>query len=460
MAAVFMAILVVVAAGLWSYAREAANRSYDRLLRSAALAILERCYLDEGEIRVDLPWSALETLGLAENDRVFYRIYTDSGETITGTPDLPFAREWRAEDVPVFRDGRFSGEKVRFLLQSRLLTGDQTAKRVIVELAQTRLARSELEQDLFWRGFALALFITLVGLSFVWIAISRALHPLIHIERDLRRRDAADFTPLPPARPREIASLVGSINGYIARLKNNLDHSRVFIADVTHQIRTALSALQGQLELASEESDPARMAERLGKAERQSRQTIRLTNQLLSHAMVIHRGDHHALAPVRLVPVLRESLESMVREHLKSRIEFTASIDPGLECRSSGAVSDESAPDSITGDPVSLREALRNMIDNAIRHGPADNRITLSLLDRDTHIALSVEDAGPGIPESAREQALERFYSSLPGGEGSGLGLSIVQEVARSHQAALTLAESADGGLAITLLLPKTGARP
>ena len=290
---------------------------------------------------------------------------------------------------------------------------------------------------------------------FVWIAINRALNPLIDVEQNLRQRDISDFTPLPVSPPREVASLVLSINGFISRLKNNLDHSQIFIADVTHQIRTALSALQGQLELASKEQAPQSLKNRIEKAERQNRQTIHLTNQLLAHAMVIHRADQKIVSDIHLADLLKTVLQTLLREHVKSDIDFSVNIAPEIEDGGKDA-------DVIAGDSISIREAISNVIDNAIKHGPANNRIDISLSEKTLNLRgrqrkqliLQVDDAGPGIPEERRAKVLERFYTTGTGIDSSGLGLSIVDEVMRSHKAQLRLGNSALGGLSVRMILP------
>lgn len=447
MAAGFLLILALLSIGFWSYAQQAANASYDRLLRGAALSILERIYLSGDNVRVDIPYSSLETLGLAKDDRIFYRIFTQDNVTITASHALVPAINYQPKETPVYWEDWFSGEPVRFMQQARLLTGNRKSVWVIVQLGQTRIARNDMMQDFFWRGFIVALFITCVGLFFVWIGINRALHPLIDIERDLRKRDISDFTPLKATPPREVASLISSINGFIFRLKNNLDNSQIFIADVTHQIRTALSALQGQLELAGEELDPHNLQDRLERAKKQSKHTIHLTNQLLSHAMVIHRADHQVVSDLHLISVLKGSLEHIIRDQVKSDIEFSLSIDPKLE-RDKGV---DHEADLITGDEISIREAIRNIIDNAIKHGPKDNQIDISLFTSNDQIVLKVDDAGPGIPCAKRDKAIERFYTTMPEGEGTGLGLSIVHQVALSHTAKLSLSSSPNGGLGVSL---------
>ncbi|WP_413207306.1 sensor histidine kinase [Rhodospirillum sp. A1_3_36] len=464
MATGFVLIIGLAAVALWTYARNAANGTYDLLLNGAALAILERSYVLPGGTTVDIPYSALEMLGLAPDDRVFYRIFLDTGVTLTGESELPMAGNLVPSTRPRYVDASWSGEEVRFIFLGRRLPGGGDARWIIAQVGHTRLARDALERSLITNGLAMLVFLSLVGLAFVGLGINRALAPLNAIEQDLSRREPTDMTPLAAMPPREVEALISAINGFIQRLAVNQQHTQTFIADVAHQTRTALGALQGTLDSASRQSDPEALANRLARAQDQANRTARLTNQLLAHAMVIHRGENTPLQAVDLVALARAVLEDTLRHSLSSDLEY------GLETTSlpkGGAW--------IAGDPVSLREALRNLLDNAAKHGPLENRVDITLYREAAEgggmpvIGLLVEDAGPGIRPDRREAALERFRSmgSEAGngtgqgagtgrsGQSSGLGLAIVRAVAQAHGAQLTLGESRLGGLAVDIRFPE-----
>nr|WP_257099123.1 sensor histidine kinase [Pseudovibrio flavus] len=445
MGSAFVVILSIIYIGLWTYAKESANQSYDRLLKSAALSILERSFVSHGKPSVDIPYSAMETLGLAPNDRVFYRVFTVTGGTITGSDDLPLPDDYEPSSEPEFFDRSYSGEPMRFIVQARYLRGAGYSGWVVVELGQTRLARSELEFDLIQNGLGVATLITIVGLIFVWFGINKALHPLIGIEAELRQRDTTDLTPLKPQSPREVASLIGSINGFIERLRKSLDHSQTFIADVAHQTRTSLSTLQGQLELAREQDNLPEMRERISRVEDQTRRTIRLTNQLISHAMVIHRADNQVMQAVDLCQLAKDVLEQTLRDYMASKVEFEFSCV--------GEEEEDLTP--IWGDPIAIREALRNLLHNAVQHGPEINHIELRVAADKGSVSVCVDDAGEGIPEDMRAAALERFRSLGERRANSGLGLSIVSAVAQTHGAELVLTQSPLGGLRVSMRFKK-----
>lgn len=448
MGAGFFAIVTVLSLALWTYTRDSANRTYDLLLAGSAIAILERISPTPEGLIVDIPSSALEIVGLAETDRVFYRIFRQNGETLTGEPDLPLPGNHDIPVEPVFFDAAYSGETVRFVLQGKLVIGVSGPEWLLVQLGQTRIARDALQFDLFSKGLAGLVAIALIGLLFMRYSISRAMAPLAGIEADIRQRQPTDMTPLNALPPREVEGLIAAINDFMRRLETSKEHAQSFIADVAHQMRTSLAALQGQLQLATEQNDPQAMKLRLERAYDQSTRTIRMTNQLLSHAMVIHRGVDRPTEVVDMLPLIRSCVEEMLRDPATSDIEITVHRD-GLDPSEA----------KITGDPVALREALRNLLDNAVRHGPPQNHIEIILEtacreDRPV-LCVSVEDAGPGIPVDQRAAVLERFFSLNRKGGGSGIGLSIVSAVAKSHGGDVTLTESRHGGLHVQMELPR-----
>lgn len=451
MVAGFLVILTVLSIGLWTYARNAANRTYDLLLTGSAIAILERISPAPEGLIVDIPSSALEIVGLAERDRVFYRIFRNDGVTLTGDPQLPLPDDFALTEEPQFFDAAFSGETTRFVVQGKLIIEPEGEPAwVLVQLGHTRIARDALLFDLFSKGLAGLSVIAAIGLFFMRFGINRAMAPLAGIETDIRGREPTDMTPLSAQPPREVEGLIGAINDFMARLETSKEHAQSFIADVAHQMRTSLAALQGQLQLAAEQTEPERMKQRLERASDQATRTIRLTNQLLSHALVTHRGVDGPIERIDLLPLIRAAVEEFLRDPATSDIDIAVQRDDLAEGKT-----------WLLADPVALREAIRNVLDNAIRHAPGANRIDIEMspttIDGRTAIRISVEDSGPGIPEAEREKVLERFYSLNRTGGGSGIGLNIVSAVAVSHAGRLTLGDSRLGGLRVDLDLPVEG---
>ncbi len=439
-ASLLLIVLFLLGLGVWKYARQAADYSYDRLLNSASLSIIEGLFVRNGLVDLDLPYAALEMMQLAPDDKVFYQVQGPAGGLITGYSDLPQPDAFAPSEEPYFYHARYRGERLRLVIQSKRLTEHAVSGWIQVTLGQTLNARQELLFDILYKALLALLGVMLLALVVVWLGINRALQPLSLISAALQRRSLNDTSPLDKTPILEVSPLVDALNSYHRKLLHNLDAMKVFIADASHQIRTAQSATQAQLDIASQASDPATLPKRLETIRQEHLRLTRLTNQLLAHAMVVHRGDTQRLEPVDMDALLKQLLTECVRDHAHRPLEFAYHGSP--------------SPARIPADSVSLREAVRNLLDNAVRYGPEDNQIDLRLVVKNDMLEIIVDDRGPGIAPHLRRQALQRFTRLSSSVQGSGLGLAIVQSVAEAQGGSLLLETSPLGGLRVRLQLP------
>jgi two-component system sensor histidine kinase TctE len=425
---------VALGMAAWFYARIAADEAYDRLLVAAALQIAESIYAQEGAVSVDPPVAAFETLSLSNNDRIFYKVTDTSGTVLTGYGDLSSIQQSPVTEEPVLTDGEYRGFPIRIAAVGRFISDPAIGGWARVTLAQTREARGELAGDLTQKALLLVLAMTGLGFTGALFAVRRALEPLARIEREIRSRDPNDLRPLDVETPQEIQVLVSTINLFMERLNGRIALMQRFIADAAHQIRTPLASLASQLDLLSTDPTPARREQHLERVKERTSELERLTNQLLSHAMIIHRAEVAEFEAVELVGLARQTLISAVPLSLEREVDisFNASPDPVY----------------IKGDAVSLREALSNLIHNAFKHGAATQLEVRVFAEGDAAVVEVVDD-GPGIPRSEWQRAQEPFHSS--GGTGSGLGLAIASDVARAHGGELCFRERSEDGFAVVL---------
>lgn len=429
----FLLVLVVLAtiAAATRFGQSASDETFDRLLRGAALQIAERVFVSDGEARVDIPVSAFELLSLAASDRVFYRIVGPDGETMTGYEDLPLPDSEASDTV---YDARFMGTDIRAVKLTRRLAERTISGQVQVIVAQTTRERAALAASIATRA-ALIIIAAGVVLLFVALIILRvALRPLARVERTILARDANDLSPINVPAPQEVAVLVAAINRFMGRLDKRIDAMQTFVADAAHQIRTPITALRAQAQLALEEKDPARLDRLHRRLYARSVGLGRLADQLLSHALVSHRADTAERERVDLRRVALEA-ERAMRAVAEERVDV--------------ALPDEAV--WVEADPVSLREAVKNLLNNAARHGKPPLRISVS--HHHSHAAITVHDQGPGIPEEKAARIGERFTSDGIGPDSAGLGLSIVAAVAEMHGARVVQKRGEDG-FSIGIVLP------
>jgi two-component system, OmpR family, sensor histidine kinase TctE len=218
---------------------------------------------------------------------------------------------------------------------------------------------------------------------------------------------------------------VGSLNDMLERLSQNIQTQKRFIADAAHQMKTPLAGMRMQSELAMRETDREEIKRSLEQLSKSSESATRLVNQLLALA----RAENQTPAAKPFVSLeLSELARSVVHEWVQA--SFAHHIDLGFE--------EPGYPVMVSGNPVTLRELLSNLLDNALRYTPAGGSVTVRVQANaaDSQAILEVEDTGPGIALAERAHVFERFYRILgSNAEGSGLGLAIVREIAQQHDA-------------------------
>jgi len=217
-----------------------------------------------------------------------------------------------------------------------------------------------------------------------------------------------------------------------------MDLMQQFIADAAHQIRTPLTALNSQIELLSHRIDDPQAQHHLSRMQVRTTQLSRFINQLLSHAMVRHRAGAVAPSRVDVVAMVRRALHEAMPETLGRDVLTTLELPR--------------EPVEIDGDAVSLKEAVKNIIDNALRHG-APSRLALRLRESADTVEIEVEDDGPGIPPQSWPDVVRRFGTPSP--RGSGLGFAIAADVAVAHGGGLGFRERDAAGFAVIMRLAR-----
>jgi len=423
----------------WYHANTAAKDAYDRLLLGAALQISDNLTVQEGELIVNLPTPAFEMLGLAERDRIFYRIVDPTGGTLTGYHDL--GTEIALDTVrrePVLTSGVYKGEAVRIAIVARALSDAGAWGWAHVIVAQTTEARGTLTRELTLSATVIIGVMSLLALAGAMVAIRHALRPINRLGKALRQREPQNLTPVSLAVPRELDPLVGSLNHFMGRLDERMNLLQRFIADAAHQIRTPLTALSAQLDLLHANKLDAAGRQHLERVQQRANELARLTNQLLSHAMVIHRAESVQLAPVDLTDIARRAFRAAV----------PLTVDPDI------VVSFEAPEEAIRvlGDAVSLREAIVNIIDNALQHGVM-SRLEVRIVNVGSLVQVEVEDDGPGIPPEQWTRTMQRFETSRSGEGSAGLGFAIASEVTAAHGGRLTFRGKEGPGRSFTVIL-------
>ena len=441
---------LAVLLGLWAWSAYSSVLrftaiAYDRALYDTALTLATQIGIDNGRPVLFLSDDERRMLEVDPQDEVYFEVFAND-ERLGGTAELPVPI---TDEVPTesgnFYDGKVDDEPVR-LVEHVFDTAD--GDRFVVRVAETLRKRTRLarEATLSMVPVQVAFLATIVLL--VWLGIGWGLRPLVALRAAIGSRDPADLKPLSlRGLPSELRSQAEAINGLMARLATVLETERRFLADATHQLRTPITVLRTQTELALRARDYDSLRANVTQMQGVCERLTRLANQLLN----LSRAEAGLTASATVGEVdLAATAEEVVARYEPSAHAKQQTLE--LFC--------EPAQVPVRGDSLMLGEMLANLVDNAVRYAPAGAHIGVEVHADGGRTRLAVRDDGPGLTAIERTRVLDRFYRGTSTSEpGSGLGLAIVREIARAHGGEFRLEPArADGtGLLATVDLPLPG---
>lgn len=424
-------------------ARLTADEISDRVLSGSALAIAERIFVsDEGELDVDIPYVALEMLTSVEDDRVFYKIEDENGEFITGYRKLALPEDVdRSESNIKFSDSEFRQFPIRIAVLEGAASSSTVSLGYRLAIAETTNARNKMAQDILIRSAVRQGLLILTAAIAVWFAVTRALLPLYTVRDAIGRRSSDDLRPILHDVPNEIKGLVTTTNDLLSRIGTSISALRNFTSNASHQLRTPLTVMRTQTEIARRaKSDDARM-----QALNHVDEAVKESEKMISRLLVLARIDSGSLQNLaNLNCDIADTCKTICSDMISN--QNLGNIDLGYE-------GDEQL--LINGDPVLYREMLKNLIENAAKYGGEDVHITVRCRQKGDHCLIDIEDNGIGLDDQQKVDLMERFSSGLYSKNGSGLGLPIARDIAQLFGGSLKLSDR-EGvtGLKIVIKLP------
>ncbi|HKY20250.1 MAG TPA: sensor histidine kinase N-terminal domain-containing protein [Vicinamibacterales bacterium] len=463
-------LLVLGGVGSYGLAQYFADTVYDGwLFDSVSSLALEVESTPDGPF-VDMPASTQRLFEWDVVDRTYFRITGKKKGLIAGRPDMPpiagdvdpykgafyydLLADLTTEVTPgevaepregaLIYDGQLDGQAVR--VAALELPAEEYGETVTLEVAETTRKRQALAQAILLSTLTPQLVLLLVAGIAVRRGVIHGLGPLRKIAERLQSRSHRELSPIADQGvPEEVRPLTRSLNDLLARLEVALTAQRRFIAEAAHQLRTPLTAIKLNAEDVSRESTMEGARPLLVALRASTDRAVRLSNQLLSLARAEPDGTvARTFETVDLHSLVQETGAEWAPRALERGIEmqFTAENDD--------------VPVLMEGDPGLLREAISNLVDNAIKYHPGSGTILLRVAAQPSP-QIVIEDDGPGIHPDERPQMLGRFVRGRKG-EGSGLGLSIALEIARIHRGTLNLEDAPGGrGLLVRLSFPRSG---
>jgi heavy metal sensor kinase len=378
---------------------------------------------------------SLSSAGLIESDEAFAQILSVDGDVLESTPGVT-AAAIRPGDVRVARFEDTSARTVEEVVPARVLLVPLDGGRVLVVGASVEDQEEALARlaALMLIGAAAALALVVIV---VWLIVGAALRPV-----EAMRSEAAAISASEPDRrlpvgetDDELARLGRTLNEMLDRLQRAVERERRFVDDASHELRTPLANLKAELDLSIRR---ARTPDELGAALRSAAEETDRLVRLAEDLLVLARAKGGKL------PVRREEVDAAA---------LVQDIVATFEGRASerGVTLDDEAEDGVRAnvDPLRIRQAIGNLIDNALRHAPRGGRVSVALARANSELTISVSDTGPGFSPEFLADAFEPFTrddaarSRLDG--GTGLGLAIVRAIAEGHGGSAEARNTAHG---------------
>ncbi|MEM7439417.1 MAG: sensor histidine kinase [Pseudomonadota bacterium] len=431
--AIILLPLMIVAAlvGAWQLtnARQTATGVFDRSLLSAALAVAGDVVTSGGDA---LSPRTRDILNDTSGGQVFYHVYAPDGVIVAGyaTPPAGIPNTPVNVSSPTFFEAVYFGRPVHGVRLENTTQIDGFTGIFTTTVWQDRSVREAFVQDLVTRSIIAISGLMAALALIVWFGVRIGLRPLIDLETAIARRSSDDLSPIQRAVPKEVEDVVGTLNRLFGQVSRSMTAQADFISNAAHQLRNPIA---GVLSLA----EAVRAAPTFSEAQTRSDDLLeaaRETAQLSQKLLLLERTKNISPASSMETFDLSDALSDWVADckaKMPSSVILAQDIPTNLG--------------PYFGDFVMLREAVTNLIDNAVKHGGANlNRVTVSAARSSDFVQISVQDNGIGVASENLEIIRERFRQ-VSAGPGTGLGVSIVDVIARAHGGTLDLCSMPQG---------------
>jgi two-component system sensor histidine kinase TctE len=449
-----LVLWVVGAFVTYQVALRYANAAVDAGLSQATRALARQVKPLGASLFIDFPRAAQDILQADPKDPQYYMVSTPPGQFILGhreMPPPPQGTELR-RNTPHFYDAALRPAEGAAPVAVRVAAltldyGDDDSPR---QTMLVQVARSSADREALAGRILVDTVLPLSGLillmtAIVWAGIRAGLAPLARLRSLVEGRAPNDLAPMRlDEAPPEVRSLARAINELLAAVQGNLVAQRRFINDAAHQLRTPLAGLKSQTELALAAAHDGAQRARLQRVHDSATRSAHLVSQLL----VLARAEPESGSAIGRE---RIDLRTLAREVTAQWVPraIVAGVDLGVD-------PDGDAPHLVDATPLLLREALANLIDNALRDAGRGATVTVRVRAVEAaRVRLEVEDNGPGVAEPDRERVFERFVRGRDDDSGCGLGLAIVREVVQRHGGRVWIEAALPRGARVCIELPR-----
>lgn len=423
-------VLGVSAALSYSRALHYATQAYDQSLLRTVLALADEVIIDtNNEVKLELPEIASHLLSYNDGDHIYIRISAPNGKLVFGEANLPSPTHPPAGNQQVYYNSRYHNEAIRAVTFGLPESNAANARNILITMAETTGKRDAMVAEMVEEMLLPQVLMMILAAIVIELGIHFALKPMQDLRESLHQRSHRDLSPLDTsASPLELQPLLQAMNALLSRVKAGIQQQQQFIADASHQLRTPIAGLQTQAELALRSHSPEEVQEPLNYILRSTTRLSHLIQRLLSLARTDAASSQLVFKPVSLTGLIYDECARWVGPASDKQLELEVLI--------------ETEQDQVLGDALMLSEMLNNLLENAIQYTPEQGLLQIRLWQDGKSLLLQVTDSGVGIPSEQKALIFERFHRLDPNqGNGCGLGLAIVAEIAEQHNATVTVTE-------------------
>ncbi len=433
-------IVSIGTVALYFDSQKKSQEIFDNLLHTISQVILRDAVLSDGDLLTE---QLLETLTDSLNDQIFYQVRDESNALFVGysnPPQIPEISEIRPYQ-PIYFDSVYRDQSVRVIYSREFISSMDTPGWVDIYVWQTQVGQRQLLLELASDAFVTMIIMLISTGLIVWFGVQFGLKPLLELQSAIRKRSADDLSEIKREVPKEVSSLLISMNNSFSQLRKAFTEKDDFIANAAHQLRNPIAGIQSQAEAAERSKTLESMKLRVKDVAKAAKQTSRLTQQLLSMEHISQRSIKSEFKDVDLVKITQEVLTKFALRADKQKVNLSL----------------DSAEQSIriNGSETYLGEAIDNLIDNALHYGcPNGGVIRVELKLEDHSAVLMIKDNGNGIKAELIDSVFDRFFhDSESSNTGSGLGLSIAKTIIELHDGELNL-NSDNNGTSLSIVIP------
>jgi signal transduction histidine kinase len=431
----FLALITGLAVGSFSMYKAAAVRDdqvIDERVELLASSILKSIEAEGLEMnQASFASEAKSRVGSPETGIHSYQVWTNQGTRLLRSHRAPMSSPLLPVNYTGYRELLINGTAYCAFAAA---TADRS---IVVQVAEPTPERKVQIGVLASEFLAVALLPFVLILGGIRLILKKSFQPVDAVVNNISLRSPVDATPIQVENPpREVLPLVHSLNTHLRRLSHALSIESRFTSVAAHELKTPLAGIRAQAQMANKARNPDELRDSLAGV----MQGVDATSRLIDQLIALHQVESTAGTDT-----WRGRIVDLPAIHRQAITEFQAKADAkGIKLKIVFDI------ESMHGFEFAIWTLLRNLIGNAIQYTPAEGRVDVRIKRRDFRIILTVDDSGPGIQAETRSRAFEKFDRlGRRGGDGVGLGLSIVANVADLHQAVVELQDSPTGGLRV-----------